>query len=133
MLVQQEEQRTVASPWQIVAETAARIAHEAINDKKRDTLVRAGQQLMTALAQGGIVVRPPCLKPIVVGTHIGLTQREIQVLLGMSRGYSNAEIGRGLYLTEDTIKTHARRLYRKLDARDRAHAVRIGFEKGVLS
>lgn len=62
-----------------------------------------------------------------------LTEREIEVLRGMSRGRSNIEIGRDLYLSGDTIKTHARRLYRKLDASDRAHAVAIGLRSGLLS
>ena len=39
------------------------------------------------------------------------------MLTGMSQGKSNAQIGRELYLSEDTIKTHARRLFRKLGAR----------------
>jgi len=61
-----------------------------------------------------------------------LTARELQVLVAMSRGRSNAEIGRELYLSEDTVKTHARRLFRKLGAADRAHAVAIGFRAGLV-
>ena len=61
-----------------------------------------------------------------------MTAREIQILDGVSRGRSNEEIGRGLFLAEDTVKTHARRLYRKLGARGRTHAVRLGFEQGYL-
>jgi DNA-binding NarL/FixJ family response regulator len=51
-----------------------------------------------------------------------LTERERQVLDGMAAGKSNGEIGRQLYLSEDTVKTHARRLFRKLGAADRAQA-----------
>jgi DNA-binding NarL/FixJ family response regulator len=61
-----------------------------------------------------------------------LTEREMQVLTGMSRGRSNAEIGRELFLSEDTVKTHARRLFRKLGAADRAQAVAIGFRWGLV-
>ncbi|MGH3678856.1 MAG: response regulator transcription factor, partial [Natronosporangium sp.] len=61
-----------------------------------------------------------------------LTERELQVLRGMAEGKSNAEIGRDLYVSEDTVKTHARRLFRKLRARDRAHAVAVGFRAGAL-
>jgi DNA-binding NarL/FixJ family response regulator len=61
-----------------------------------------------------------------------LSERELQVLSGMSRGRSNAEIGRELYLSEDTVKTHARRLFRKLGAADRAHAVAVGFRWGLV-
>ncbi|MGL5859421.1 MAG: response regulator [Angustibacter sp.] len=61
-----------------------------------------------------------------------LTDRELQVLAGMSRGRSNAEIGRELYLSEDTVKTHARRLFRKMGAADRAQAVAVGFRWGLV-
>ncbi|WP_326561009.1 response regulator transcription factor [Micromonospora sp. NBC_01796] len=62
-----------------------------------------------------------------------LTERELQVLLGMADGKSNAEIGRELFVSEDTVKTHARRLFRKLGARDRAHAVAAGFRAGLVA
>jgi DNA-binding NarL/FixJ family response regulator len=61
-----------------------------------------------------------------------LTEREVQVLRGMAAGKSNAEIGRELYLSEDTIKTHARRLFRKMSVNDRAQAVAAGFRFGLV-
>jgi DNA-binding NarL/FixJ family response regulator len=63
---------------------------------------------------------------------VSLSMREMQVLTGMSQGKSNAQIGRELYLSEDTIKTHARRLFRKLGAKDRAEAVATGFRRGIM-
>jgi DNA-binding NarL/FixJ family response regulator len=65
--------------------------------------------------------------------RVELTERELQVLRGMADGKSNAEIGRELYVSEDTVKTHARRLFRKLGARDRAHAVASAFRAGLVS
>jgi DNA-binding NarL/FixJ family response regulator len=65
--------------------------------------------------------------------HYGLTPREAQVLTWMSRGLTNTAIGEELYLTEQTVKTHARRLYRKLDVRDRAHAVAVAITRGLLT
>ncbi|WJK32589.1 helix-turn-helix transcriptional regulator [Solwaraspora sp. WMMA2065] len=65
--------------------------------------------------------------------RIGLTERELQVLRGMAEGKSNGEIGRDLFVSEDTVKTHARRLFRKLGARDRAHAVATGFRTGLVA
>ena len=50
----------------------------------------------------------------------------------MASGKSNGEIGRELYLSEDTVKTHARRLFRKLGAADRAQAVALGFRWGFV-
>jgi len=61
-----------------------------------------------------------------------LTRRELEVLVGMSNGRSNAQIGQDLYLSEDTVKTHARRLFRKLVAADRAQAVAIGMRRGLI-
>jgi DNA-binding NarL/FixJ family response regulator len=61
-----------------------------------------------------------------------LTEREMQVLRGMAAGKSNAQIGRELYLSEDTIKTHARRLFRKMRVNDRAQAVASGFRLGLV-
>jgi len=63
---------------------------------------------------------------------IELTKREVQVLVGMSNGRSNAQIGAELFLSEDTVKTHARRLFRKLGANDRAQAVAIGLRRGII-
>jgi len=67
------------------------------------------------------------------GRRLTLTEHELQVLRGMADGKSNAEIGRELFVSEDTVKTHARRLFRKLGARDRAHAVAAGFRAGLVA
>jgi len=65
--------------------------------------------------------------------QIQLTHRELEVLAGMSQGRSNAQIGSDLFLSEDTVKTHARRLFRKLEAADRAQAVAIGLRRGLIA
>lgn len=62
-----------------------------------------------------------------------LTDREMQVLQGMSNGRSNAQIGKDLTISEDTVKTHARRLFRKLNVSDRGHAVAEGFRNDILA
>ena len=71
--------------------------------------------------------------PAPAGRRLTLTERELQVLRGMADGKSTAEIGRELFVSEDTVKTHARRLFRKLGARDRAHAVAAGFRAGLVA
>jgi DNA-binding NarL/FixJ family response regulator len=85
-----------------------------------------------ALADPTWRLAPRRLRPAEVGSAPTLTAREIQVLEGMSHGRSNAEIGRDLFLSEDTVKTHARRLFKKLGASDRAHAVALGFRWGLV-
>jgi DNA-binding NarL/FixJ family response regulator len=82
-----------------------------------------------APAVGNVVPLP--LRPA-PGTPV-LTTREVEVLEGMARGKSNSQIGRELFLSEDTIKTHARRLFRKMGAADRAQAVALGFRWGLLT
>ncbi|MFD9706187.1 LuxR C-terminal-related transcriptional regulator [Lentzea sp. NPDC059081] len=67
--------------------------------------------------------RPTTLEP---------SARELQVLLGMSHGQSYAQVGRSIGIAENTVRTHARHLYRRTGARDASHAVRIGFERGWL-
>jgi DNA-binding NarL/FixJ family response regulator len=75
------------------------------------------------------------LSPTYDATRVAaqLTERELQILRGMTRGHSNCEIGRKLYLSEDTVKTHARRLFHKLGAHDRAHAVALGLRNGLIA
>ena len=81
----------------------------------------------------GTVQLPPAARATPEGRRPVLTEREQQVLEGMCHGQSNGEIGRSLFLSEDTIKTHARRLFRKLGAADRAAAVATGFRWGMLT
>ena len=61
------------------------------------------------------------------------TQREIEVLQLISEGLVNREIGRMLFLSEETVKSHVRHLLAKLQARSRAHAVAVGFRRGLLT
>ncbi|TAK71313.1 MAG: response regulator transcription factor [Actinomycetota bacterium] len=101
------------------------LAKDASREEVASTVALA---LSTRRAVGG--VRGGTSRP--TGAPPALTEREQQVLEGMSRGKSNAQIGAQLYLSEDTVKTHARRLFRKLAAADRAQAVALGFRWGFL-
>jgi DNA-binding NarL/FixJ family response regulator len=62
-----------------------------------------------------------------------LTPREIEVLVAVARGLSNAEIGNALYMSAATAKTHVGRLLTKLNARDRTHLVIAAYEAGLIS
>jgi DNA-binding NarL/FixJ family response regulator len=66
------------------------------------------------------------------GAHLGLTQRESEVLELMVRGLSNRAIATRLILGEETVKTHARSIYRKLDASDRSQAVAAAIREGLF-
>ena len=61
------------------------------------------------------------------------TNREIEVLQLISDGLVNREIGQRLFLSEETVKSHVRHLLAKLQARSRAHAVAVGFRRGLIS
>jgi DNA-binding NarL/FixJ family response regulator len=61
-----------------------------------------------------------------------LTQREHDVLLRLARGRSNSEIGRDLFLSEATVKTHVAHVLRKLALRDRVQAVVYAYETGLV-
>ncbi len=60
------------------------------------------------------------------------TLREIEVLQLISDGLVNREIGQRLFLSEETVKSHVRHLLAKLQARSRAHAVAVGFRRGII-
>ncbi|MDQ1586305.1 MAG: hypothetical protein QOJ49_336 [Actinomycetota bacterium] len=110
----------------------------AVNAGARGYLVKdASREELTAmvtqaLADNAARRTAPQRRPEAEGGLPTLTEREMQVLRGMSRGRSNSEIGKELYLSEDTVKTHARRLFRKLGAADRAQAVAMGFRWGLV-
>jgi DNA-binding NarL/FixJ family response regulator len=99
-----------------------------VKDASREELVAIVTQALADAASRAVPVQgavPEAGLP-------ALTERELQVLRGMSRGRSNAEIGKELYLSEDTVKTHARRLFRKIGAADRAQAAAKGFRFGLV-
>jgi DNA-binding NarL/FixJ family response regulator len=61
------------------------------------------------------------------------TPREIEVLQLICDGLVNREIGKRLFLSEETVKSHVRHLLAKLQARSRAHAVAVGFRRGLIT
>ncbi|MFG2693154.1 response regulator [Kitasatospora sp. NPDC048407] len=62
-----------------------------------------------------------------------LTPRELEVLTMLGRGLSNSELARHLTLSEATVKTHVARIFAKLTLRDRAQAVVLAYETGLVS
>lgn len=92
--------------------------------------VAAGDALLHPLLTRRLLERfksspPPGVPP---PEKLRLTAREAQVLNLVGQGLSNSEIAAGMYLGESTVKTHLKNLMRKLDLRDRVHAVVFAYE-----
>jgi len=64
--------------------------------------------------------------------RLGITPRELEILEAMAAGLSNREIAGKLFVSENTVKTHAARLFDKLSARRRTQAVQRAKEAGLI-
>jgi DNA-binding NarL/FixJ family response regulator len=62
-----------------------------------------------------------------------LTGRERDVFRLIALGYSNAEIGRTLFISDTTVKTHVTRVLQKLEVRDRAQAIVLAYRSGLFA
>ena len=62
-----------------------------------------------------------------------LSPREIEILKRVATGNSNKEIANALDISEETVKTHMKRVLEKLDAKDRTHAVTIALKRGIFA
>jgi DNA-binding NarL/FixJ family response regulator len=74
--------------------------------------------------------RPPAReRPAALGE---LTPRELEVLRLIARGIPNSEIAQTLFVGDATVKTHISRIFAKLDLHDRAQAVVLAYESGLV-
>ena len=109
-----------------------------LKDAPADDLVRA----VHIAARGEATLAPSTTQRLIVefaGRHPrrpmpgeALTGREEQVLVALAHGLSNVEIGRRLYISEGTVRTHVNRLLAKLGVRDRLQAVVLAYECGLV-
>lgn len=63
---------------------------------------------------------------------VEVTRREIEILVSIARGMTDDQIGRRLTISRDTVKTHLRRIYAKLEVGSRVQAVDQAFRSGLL-
>jgi DNA-binding CsgD family transcriptional regulator len=64
--------------------------------------------------------------------QLGITARELEILGAIADGLSTREIAEKLFVSENTVKTHASRLFEKLGAKRRTQAVQIGKDAGLI-
>jgi DNA-binding NarL/FixJ family response regulator len=64
--------------------------------------------------------------------QLGITPRELEILEAMAAGFSNREIAERLFVSENTVKTHAGRVFGKLSAQRRTQAVQRAKEAGLI-
>ncbi|MBD0673194.1 response regulator transcription factor [Streptomyces sp. CBMA156] len=102
-------------------------------------LVRTGDALLAPAITRRLVERfarpdDPAGAALAPHRELGtLTPRELEVTALLARGLSNAELARGLQLSEATVKTHVARILGKLGLRDRAQVVVAAYETGLVS
>ena len=89
-----------------------------------------------AAARGETVLAPPVAARLVQHVRApeaeSLTPRETEVLDLVGQGMTNAEIGRALFISEATVKTHLLRVFAKLGVDDRTRAVMVAYQRGLL-
>ncbi len=129
---------TYDSDADILPAVEAGAAGYLLKDTPRDTLVSA----IFAAARGETVLAPSVAGRLVSRLRAGpaespaardlLSARETEVLVLAARGLTNAQIGRELFVSEATVKTHLLRAYAKLSVSGRTAAVTRAMELGVL-
>ncbi|MGB6458208.1 MAG: response regulator transcription factor [Streptosporangiaceae bacterium] len=121
--------RAGASGFLLKDATAAELVHAV-------RVVAAGDALLAPSVTRRLIAdfaSRPRQDPPVPGTLDALTHREAEVLRLIARGLSNAEISDYLVIAEQTTKTHVGRILAKLDLRDRAQAVVLAYETGLVT
>ena len=129
---------TYDSDADILPAVEAGAAGYLLKDTPRDTLVGAifaaarGETVLAPAVAGRLVNRLRAAPPEAPAARETLSAREAEVLTLAGRGLTNAQIGRELFVSEATVKTHLLRAYAKLGVSSRTAAVTRAMELGVL-
>jgi DNA-binding NarL/FixJ family response regulator len=104
-----------------------------LKDAPREELYLAIQ----AAAQGKTALNPSVASRLMQrirnpSPETRFSGRELEILQLVSEGYTNKDIAKQLYISEATVKTHLIHIFAKLEVSDRAAAVRVAIERGVL-
>ena len=129
---------TYDSDADILPAVEAGAAGYLLKDTPRDTLVDAifaaarGETVLAPSVAGRLVNRLRAAPPQPPAARETLSARETEVLVLAGRGLTNAQIGRELFVSEATVKTHLLRAYVKLGVSGRTAAVTRAMELGLL-
>jgi DNA-binding NarL/FixJ family response regulator len=121
--------RAGASGFLLKDATAAELIHAV-------RVVAAGDALLAPSVTRRLIAgfaRQPRPAPPLPPTLAALTHRETEVLRLIAHGLSNTEISDTLVIAEQTTKTHIGRIFAKLNLRDRAQAVVLAYETGLVT
>jgi DNA-binding NarL/FixJ family response regulator len=100
-----------------------------LKDMPRSEIIRA---IRTAAA-GAKVIPPAVASRLAEYTpRVELTEREVEVLRLVAKGFRNRDIGRLTGCTEGTIKTHLKSILGKLGVEDRTEAVTVALQRGII-
>jgi len=100
-----------------------------IKDAMIDQLVAA---IRSAAAGKRVIPAPVASRLAEFTPRADLTARELEVLQHVAKGLGNKEIAQVIGRSTETVKAHLESIFRKLDARDRAHAVTIALQRGFI-
>jgi two-component system, NarL family, response regulator len=100
-----------------------------LKDTPRVDVIRA----IRSVAGGGKVIPPAVASRLAEYTpRVELTEREVEVLRLVAKGFRNKDIGRLTGCTEGTIKTHLKSILAKLGVEDRTEAVTVALQRGII-
>lgn len=124
---------TYETDSEILSAVEAGAAGYLLKDASRAQLVEA----VRAASRGETVLAPSVAQSLIRRVRTPstpqLSAREVEVLRHVARGGTNADIGRALYISEATVKTHLLRVFSKLDVSDRTAAVTTAMKLGFLA
>lgn len=111
----------------LLKETRPEVLADAVRTVAGGEALLAPSVLRRLVDQYTWRARPPDSERLSV-----LTERELEVLKLIGRGSNNKEISETLWIADSTVKTHITRIFMKLDLHDRAQAVVLAYETGLV-
>jgi DNA-binding NarL/FixJ family response regulator len=124
-----EALRAGASGFVLKDATTAELIHAV-------KVVAAGDALLAPSVTRRLIAdftrKPPAVTPVPGALDV-LTSRETEVLMLIAQGMSNTQISDALCIAGETTRTHVKRILAKLGLRDRAQAVVIAYETGLVT